>query len=44
MELLMDILLKELDELKPNSSPFYPTFVLQNRKKTATLAPIFSQI
>jgi hypothetical protein len=45
MELLMDILLKEFDELEPNSSPFCPSFCFaKKKKKPATPTPIFSQI
>ena len=33
MELLMDILLKEFDELEPNSSPFCPSFFFCKKKK-----------
>lgn len=29
----MDILLKELDELEPNSSPFCPSFCFVKKKK-----------
>jgi len=44
MELLMDILLKEFDELELDSSPFCPSFCFAKKKKTATPTPIFSQI
>jgi hypothetical protein len=40
----MDILLKEFDELEPDSSPFWPSFCFAKKKKTATSTPIFSQI
>jgi hypothetical protein len=43
MELLMDIFLKEFDELEPDSSPFCPSFCFE-KKKTATSTTIFSQI
>ena len=35
MELLMDILLKEFDELKPDSSPFCPSFCFAKKKKNS---------